>query len=433
MYYYEKYNAIVLFLSMAFYTISLFFLFKRKIFSLIDPLILHLTWCSSGLALLSGYFFDRGIDFDGFGFVSVYLFYILGLYLFLDTSPKSKSDLSLILNDNRNKKLFFISLLLNVVSRYEFIIYAINNPSVVEWFLYKFKQIESHSFIQYILQVGARPFFIYYSFVLIHAKKTWRTPLIFILSINVLLDIFSGGRSAIIGLILSVGYYIYFFRPFFSQKRLNQINKISVLVIVLAIVVGAVITSFYKRESTVEEGMLGMINRLLAAGDGLEMYLTNHGSAYVKSGPGEYIKSVFGIFLKRIMPVQSQSVGWQLYELEHGIISPIAVGPNYILPLQAFVLGKFFIPFYCLLISFIVAFLRGNKLSRKLIVNQDLAFVLGLLSFEPVLDMELFILVICGCLSIYFIFIYPFKKIRFLFDWHTVIRLLLNKQKYETH
>jgi oligosaccharide repeat unit polymerase len=429
MYYYEKYDALILFLSMAICSTALFFFFKQKISSFIDPLVMHLVWCASGLALLFGYFFSKGIDIDGFSFVLVYLFYLTGLFFFLDTSPPNEINLKQALNDNRNVKLFFVSLLLNVISRYEFISYATSNPSVVEWFLYKFKQTESRSFVQYILQIGARPFFMYYTFVLIHAKKSWRFPLIVILLINVLLDIFAGGRSAIIGLILACGFYVYFFRPFFSNKRIKQINKLGFLVISLAIIIGAVVTSFYSRDATVAEGMLGMVNRLLAAGDGLEMYLTNHGSVFVRTGPNEYIKSVFGIFLKRIMPIESQSIGWQLYELEHGLISPIAVGPNYILPLQAFVLGKIFIPVYCLFISFAVAFLRGNKLSKKIIANQELAYVLGTISFEPVLDIELFVLVICSCLFIYTVFIYPVKRIKFVFDWRTCIRLNLKGEE----
>ncbi|MCK8492302.1 hypothetical protein M0L20_10615 [Spirosoma sp. RP8] len=406
---------------MAVLSISLIYFLRDKISSLIDPLLIHLIWCASGMALLIGYFFTNGLSLDGLSFISVYIIYVIGLFRFLNNTSQSYETLRKSLYDDRNFKLFVVSLILNIVSRYEFFTYAISHPAVIEWFLYKFKQTEERSFAQYILQIGARPFFIYYTFILLKTKPKWRVVIVVILLGNVLLDVFAGGRSAIIGLIVAYGYFVHRFRPFFSEYKLKKLNRYSIIFIASALVIGSVVTSFYSKEATIKEGMMSMVNRLLAAGDGLEMYLANNASEHIESGVGEYIKSAFGIFIKRVVDIQTQSVGWKLYELENGVISSIAVGPNYILPLQALVLGKIFIPIYPLLISFIVAFLRGNRYSRKLSISQDLSFVLGLISFEPALDVELFVLVLAACLSIYLIFIYPVRKIKFLLDWHNII------------
>jgi hypothetical protein len=417
MYYYEKYNTSIMLLSAAISFAVAAFLLRKSISSLIDPLLLHLVWCASAIGLLSGYFSKTGVSLDGLLFVCVYVFYIAALYLFLSKDSRKIELLQKELDDKRNVRLFFLCLALNLISRYEFIIYALSSSSILEWFLYRFKQIEGRSVIQYILQLGARPFFIYYSFVLIHTKPKLRYFIAPILFVNILLDIIAGGRSSVISLLLAYGYFVHHFSPFFSKERINKLNLYGIIAVLLALVVGSFVTSFYQKDVTLQEGMKSMANRLLAAGDGLEMYLVNNGSVHIKSGLIEYTKSVFGIFIKRVIPIETQSIGWKLYELENGITVPFAVGPNYILPLQAFVLGKIYIVPYCFFIGFLTAFLRGNLFSRKYIPSQPLSFVLGLLSFEPALDIELFVLSLCGSLLVYYVFVVPMKKTRIILDY----------------
>lgn len=412
MYYYDKYNAYILCLSVLIPSIIIFILFRKRISSLIDPIVFHILWCTSALALVFGYFSSEGVSIDGLLFISVYLFYLLGLFFFLDDKPLRKEVLVKELTETK-LKLFFASLLLNLFSRYDFFLYAIDNPSIIEWFLYRFKQIEGRNVVQYIFQVGARPFFIYYSLGVFFSKPRWRVYIIVCLLFNLALDVLAGGRSSVISLLLTFGYYVYFFKSVISVDIVRKVNLYGVLLLSLALFVGALVTTFYKQDGTLIDGSFAIINRLLAAGDGLEMYLTNNASLYINTGFIEYIKSVFGIFIKRLVDIQTKSVGWQLYELEYGISVPFSVGPNYILPLQAFVLGKLFIIPYSLIIAYLVAFLRGNRLKKLLITNPSLSFILGLLSFEPALDMELFVLTLSGCLFVYFFFFYPISKFKF--------------------
>ncbi|MEZ0609314.1 oligosaccharide repeat unit polymerase [Fibrella sp. WM1] len=431
MYYYEKYNPTVMLLAIAVFTIAAIFLVRKRISSLIDPLNFHILWCASGLALLTGYFWSVGINVDGFLFVVVYIAYIVGLSLFLGKPDNDVTGLQRELDDPRNTKLFLVCLALNVVSRYEFITYAITSPSLVEWFLYRFKQIEGRSIPQYILQLGARPFFLYYLFMLLKTQRKWRVYLIAVLLVNVFLDIVAGGRSSVISLLLAYGFFVYRFSPLFPQQTLKRLNIYGAVAVGLALTVGATVTSYYRPDSSFEEGILSIANRLLAAGDGLEMYLANNASAYIPTGLNEYVKSVFGIFIKRVVDVQTQSIGWRLYELENGIEVPFAVGPNYILPLQAFVLEKYLAIPYALFISFWVAFLRGNAFSRRFISSRPLIFILGLLSFEPALDLELFILTLSGCLFVYFVILLPVRRFRFVADWRYTLNLTKQVSTYE--
>lgn len=431
MFYYEKYNPTILFGSMAIFSIVIILLFRKKISSLIDPLLLHLIWCASSLALLFGYFSKAGPNVDGLLFMSVYAIYLIGLYAFSSSKTTNYEILRKELYHHKNTKLFLLCLGLNVVSRYEFISFALSSSSIIEWFLYRFKQVEGRNVVQYILQLGARPFFLYYTFILLKTKPSWRWYVSIILILNVLLDVVAGGRSSIISLMLAFGYFIHRFSPFFSKQRLRKLNVYGVLAVLVALTIGAAVTSLYQKDSTFEDGVLSMGNRLLAAGDGLEMYLTNNGSVFIKSGIGEYIKSVFGIFIKRVVDIQTQSVGWQLYELENGVVVPFAVGPNYILPLQAFVLGKLYIVPYSLFIGFLVSFLRGNYLTRTFVRSQPLSFVFGLICFEPASDIELFVLSLFGCICVFCCFIFPFQKLKVIDDYSRKIRTFKMSSKHE--
>lgn len=423
MYYYEKYNPTVMLSVIVMFTVAVIFLLRKRLSSLIDPLNFHILWCASGLALLAGYFWSKGINADGFLFVIVYVSYILGLYLFLERPTYNLKDLEDELYDSRNTKLFITCILLNLVSRYEFFTYALSSSSIVDLFLYRFKQVEGRSIPQYILQLGARPFFLYYLFILLKIKPNWRIYLVLILLTNILFDIIAGGRSSIISLLIFYGFFVHRFRPLFSKKLLTQLNRYGLVAVAFALSVGAFVTSFYEPDSSFEEGILKIANRLLAAGDGLEMYLANNASAYIPTGFDEYVKSVFGIFIKRVVDIKTQSVGWRLYELENGIEVPFSVGPNFILPLQAFVLNKYLAVPYALMISFIVAFLRGSRLNRLFPFNKPLSFVMGVLCFEPALDLEFFILTATGCLFVYFVIIFPARKLRFIFDWRRALSL----------
>lgn len=413
MLYYEKYSPTVLFLSMILLSVALCWLFRKKITSIIDPLLFHIVWCSSGLALLFGYFYSYGINIDGFLFTAVYAVYLFTLYIFLNGTIKDDAEtLYRELQHPKNTKLYVLCLILNIISRYEFIEYALSNPSIIEWFLYRFKQIEGRNPLQYILQLGSRPFFLYYTFVLIRMNTKWQPYVIAILIVNSLMDIVAGGRSSIISLILAYGYFVYHFSPIISSKKRYTLNVYGIVAISVALFVGSLVTSFYQKEGTLADGVMSMGNRLLAAGDGLEMYLANNGSYFIKTGFDEYAKSVFGIFIKRVSNVQTQSVGWQLYELENGFSVSFSVGPNFILPLQVFVIGKYYLIFYCVFISYLVSFLRGDRLKKMLVQSRPLSFVLGLLSFDPTSDIESFVLAICACLFIYVCFIFPFMKLR---------------------
>ncbi|QIP12024.1 hypothetical protein G8759_04940 [Spirosoma aureum] len=416
MYYYEKYDIVIMVLSFLFFSFVLFVLLRRRITSIIDPLVSNIIWCASGLALLTGYFFEKSVNLDGLTFFLSYIIYITGLYVFLGNPSRSISTLESGLNNKKNVVIFFVCIVLNILSRYEFILYAIENPSITHWFFYKFMQWQGRSFWQYILQIGARPFFIYYTFVLLKTKKEWRYYLISVLIINSVLDIIAGGRSSLLGLVEAYGYFIYYFKPLYSNKTVNNLNWYGISFLALSILNSVLVTSVYNSEVSLAESSMHMANRVLSAGDGLEMYLSNNAAVHIKTGIGEYIKAVFGIFIKQIIPIDTQSIGWKLYELEKGIISPISVGPNFILPLQVILIGKLFVIPYTILISFIVAFLRGNKISKKYISSQPLSFVLGLLTFQLVVDAEFFILQLCACLFIYFIFIYPIRKFTFNFD-----------------
>ncbi|MVM38054.1 hypothetical protein GO730_11405 [Spirosoma sp. HMF3257] len=228
------------------------------------------------------------------------------------------------------------------------------------------------------------------------------------------MDIIAGGRSSLIGVIMMFGYYVYLFPELFPVRKLRQINVWGLVGIFFALMILAIVTSFYSQEISIKDGYLAMLNRLLAAGDGLDLYLVNNAEQHIPSGLGEYIKSVFGIFIKRVVPIQTQSIGWQLYELDQGRIIPFSVGPNFILPLQVAVLGYTWLIPYCVFIACVVGALRKNYLARFVKLPPVLSFALGTMAFEPILDIELFFLYISGILVLYFFIVYPFLRLKII-------------------
>lgn len=427
MYYYEKYNIYVMSVSFLVLTTLFFTLLRKKISSIIDPLVTNIIWCASNLALLFGYLYADDITLDSFSFVATMFIYVAGLYIFLDSSPRNFKSLEKGLTNHKNTLMFCVCLVLNIVSRLEFITYALEHPSIASWFLYKFVQYQGRSFWQYILQIGARPFFIYYLFVLLKTKREWRYRLIIILVFNSFLDIIAGGRSSLLGLLDAYGYFIFYFQSYYTRKSVYKLNWYGVCFLLFSLANSVLVTSFYSSEGTIEDGALRIANRILSAGDGLEMYLVNDASKVIPSGIIEYFKAAFGIFIKLVAPIETQSIGWKLYELDSGRVSPISVGPNFILPLQAIVLGKIFIVPYTIFISFIVSFLRGNSLSKKYIASQPLSFVLGLLTFQVVIDVEFFTLQLCACLFVYFFFIFPFRQFNYINDVFSLSYFLKRK------
>lgn len=402
--YYEKYNPTLLFLAFTIFVVGLLVSFSKKNSSIIDPLVLHLISIASIIGLMMGYMYKHGIEENAVVFLLVYIVYVPALYLFLKPKPNTiVSNLNAHRGNSKLVKLYIISILLVLYSRYDFILYAIDS-SPLEWFFYRFKLIENRNPLQYICRIGATSFFYYYSYKLISENVSRKSLIISVLLISLLIDIVAGGRSSMINFILSYGMYLYKFPDANIKSYSRKVNMYGIIAITLSIILAVFVSSMYRSDSSLEDGFGIIINRILAAGDGLEMYLVNHADKYIGTGFFEYVKSSFGIFISPLFNIKTQSFGWRLYELDQGYDSLNSVGPNFILPLQVITLGSYLLLPYVLLIAYLTSRLRDFNLKGHPALNYSVA----LNAFYLPTDLEFATLIYVSTLAVYlFAFIPP--------------------------
>ena len=405
--YYEKYNSYLLFITLLLGSVFLIIAFKKKINSLIDPLALHLVSTASALALLFGFVYKNMFDENSFSFLLVYIIYLPSLFYFLNSNPSDNYIPSISNSRSKQLKLYVISVLLILYSRYDFFIYAIKSTPI-EWFLYRFKLIEGRDPLQYICRIGATSFFYYFSFILLTEKIWSKKVIIFILVFNLLIETISGGRSSMINFILSYGLFLYKFPGFFSKKYINKVNFIGLIGVSISITVAILVTSMYGADSSFEDGMSKVLNRMLAAGDGLEMYLVNHADRYIETGFFEYIKSAFGIFVSNIFGVKTKSFGWRLYELDQGYDILNSVGPNFILPLQVIALSKYLLVPYVILFAYLTAKLRNFNLKG----HPALSYSMAINAFYLSTDLEFASLIYVSTFAVYILIFLPIQSFK---------------------
>jgi hypothetical protein len=227
------------------------------------------------------------------------------------------------------------------------------------------------------------------------------------LFIFLLIFISAGGRYDILGMIFSIGSFIYFFLPYFSHKKsfVKKTNKYGVVGLAIALIMAAIVSSFYNTNSDMSAGINMVLDRIIASADGLEFYMTKQGDKYIASGIDQYFLSVFGVYIKNIIGVQYTNIGQQLSELVVGHSMNYAAGANYTFLLQNVVLGYYWFPIYTTFIASLTALLRNNRTSSV----KKLAISYYLFSSCFILAQELeygFLVFISGFLC-YYMFIFP--------------------------
>ncbi|GAB3506000.1 hypothetical protein GCM10027341_38470 [Spirosoma knui] len=406
--YYEKYNVVVVLIALIGVLSILFLIFKKNISSLIDPIVFHFIWCASCTALLIGYVYKHGISSSVIIFILSFVLYILFLWFFLKNSSNRKIDIKNYESISKIESLYLLALVLTIYSKVDFIIFAYNKTPI-EWFLYRFYALEGRDPLQFIFKIGASPFFFYFSFVLLAKKHKWKRWIVLALIINLITDILSGGRSSTLTFIFGIGAFI--LKCQFESKTLSRkVNFYGAFMIAFSLVLAIIVSSFYSRDSNLTDGILIIFDRIISAGDGLDIYLTNNAERYLDTGLLAYLKSAFGIFLGQLFGVSTKSVGWRLYEIDSGLDIDVAAGPNYIMPLQIAVLGYWYIVPYTLFCAYIVAKLRSTLIKGK--AGNAFSYAMSYNCFTLITDVEYAILVYVSIIFVYIFFMYPLSRFK---------------------
>ncbi len=408
----NNYNIYIATLSFFIVFLAIYFLFKAHITSMLDPLFLHIIWMSTFPALMIIFLEKNKISVVYIYLITSFFSYTISLLFFLKIyhSEKNKKIKKSVKYSNKKSKIISYSMFfLFFVSKLSFFSYAIDQSDLSNIFNYRFENIQGRNAIERIISIGIIPFMYFFLFRMI-ILNTNRRINIFIISIITSINILSGGRSALISLLFSFGFYIFFFRHELNYNIISKINNKAPIFLTIALVLAMVISSFYGDEDTRQSGIKIIINRFFAAHDGIEYYLKYNGFEYLQSGLYPYFLSIFAVYVKQFIMIDYKNIGWQLSELAIGSDLSFAQGANYTFLLQGIILSPMLSPLYAILIAWIVAkmrYLYANN-HAKLI----LYYALSSKAFLIASDAEYFMLNIISIFIFYLLFVYPLIKLR---------------------
>lgn len=403
-------------------SVLILFLFRKKISSIIDPLVNHCVWISAHFTFLIAYIAKYGISYWALFFLFILLVYVACFnYLLVPLSnDKFESKYNSLIHVLFEKKrtlcfLYWLIVLLTFYSQIDFFMYAVDSSSVASWFLYKFVDLQGRDPLLRILGTGITPFFYLFSFINIFIYKERAKTAIFIIALFCLIQIFAGGRSSMLHLLFSIGTFILYFRPAFPEKTIARINRVGLVAIIVSLVVASAVSSFYSEDYSMLDGFQIIINRLVAAADGLEYYMKYNGEEKLPTGIWQYFLSVFAVYVKGLLHIDYKNVGTQLTELVQGDVE-FAQGANYTIFLQVIVLGYYFSLFYVPLLTALSAKFRNNRTTSIRKLSLSYFFVSN--AFTCITDLEYFVLVIISGVICYSLFIWPFFTFSLNFKKH---------------
>ncbi|MCF5879477.1 hypothetical protein K3H40_10360 [Aeromonas veronii] len=400
----NNYPTFPLFLVIFIIFISLFFLFRRKISSLIDPLCYHILWSSTLLGFLFVFSIVKSSYLISFYFFCTLLFHFFIVYFLLPNVNRGGKEsrynpliISLVSKPGRVFNLWFFLLLLIFISKWSAIDYFIESPSFSDWFLYRYMDLSGRDPIERILGTACPVFFSFYSFVLIFLLKKNRCFVWFFYIVILCINILAGGRSSLIHFALSLGLFVYYFSDSFSASFKKKINLIGGGLAVFSIVLAISVSSFLV--SGVDPYYI-ILNRIVANADGLEYYIKYDAFEKIPSGFMTYIYSTFGIFLTPLIgPIKNY--GWQLSELATGMQYDFAQGANFTLPLQVMALPTIVGGVYTFFISILLVLCRCSRfVSFKF---APFSYYLSASCFTIITDVEYWVFVIASGVIVYFL------------------------------
>lgn len=391
--------------------------FNKHITSIADPLFYHILWVSSQIAFFAIYLQAYGPNTAYLSFVITLAAYISTLWFFCAIYKKNsanKRDITVLhlkslttyIND-RWSVLAITLLALYLYSNKSFLEYALTCTTPQELFLFRFLDLQGRDPIERILKVSTY-FLYFFLFTSIHTGKN-RATSGSIIAIMLILAIASGGRSAIISFIISLGAFLFLHRFGLGKKTKNILNIAIGALYISAIFLAATVSSFYSDGDSLSNGMLIVFNRIFAAPDGVEYYLKFNGTEKIDSGIIPFLNSIFGIYLQNIFGMPYKNIGWQLTELAVGDVN-FAQGSNYTVLLQAIVLNQYIAPIYGAIAGLLVA--RIRYINPRKPHQFFLGYTTSLLCFNLAIDIEYFILLMISAITVYLFTIIPIFKLK---------------------
>lgn len=398
----ENYNTIRLTIMFLLIFVANIVVFRNKLHSFIDPLLYHLIWLSSIVAFcIELAIVDCGLW--SVSFMGLSFFYNFLLFIFSRVINKKHST-----NAFPIAWRYYIFLILILLYRLIFqdmdkwtVLFNEGLSAVVAL---KFVNLAAgRNIIITIIDNGLESIFSYILFYIFFFEKVKARKIIgiTIFMYSLLSGIILGGRSYLIILSLSIGFFLFYFRSHYEVKRYRfLIVKIAPILVVAILVIASFISTLHSGNVEVEgmedsinlfeKGLPIVYNRVFANADGIDYFIRYNGQELLD--PENFVYNNFGVFLNSTADIKHKSMGQQLIERVYGHSVDFAQGPNFFFLLQSSFFN-FFAPLYLLIIT--CFFIRTRYLKAKDLTLKDMYFFfLASNSFGMFTDSELYIFTI---------------------------------------
>lgn len=174
-------------------------------------------------------------------------------------------------------------------------------------------------------------------------------------------------------MLLSLGFFCFYFRRYINQKNTNRLfNRMLLIAAPMTILSLVLVTALYMSKTgdiNLNDGWSVILNRIFANADGLDYFVKLDGDKFIDTWG--FIKYNFGVFLNRIgdSDEKNQSLGWKLMELAVGRTLSFSQGPNFMIHLQSLMFfSPLLAPIYITLTTFCllkIRYMKSNNLSIK--------------------------------------------------------------------
>ena len=376
------------------FAISIFIninIFRRKIYSVFDPLLYHLIWISSMNAVCFELLLEHSDNAWTFFFCLVSLYYTFNIFIFSKQRIRENSVLLLAKQPNYFHyflliSAFLILFFLDYINKWNHLL----NNGIFAAVMYKFEFLDrGRPFYETIAIIMLYPVYEYISFYVCFFEKKMILKLLVmsLLVHNLIINTVTGGRSTTVGMLLSLGFFCLYFRRYIDQKNVNKLfNRMLLIAAPMAILSLVLITALYRSRNediNLNDGLSVIFNRVFANADGIDYFVKLDGDKLVDTWG--FIKYNFGVFLNRIGDgdEKNQSLGWKLMELAVGQKLNFSQGPNFMIHLQSLMFfSPLLAPIYITLTTFCllkIRYMKSNNLSIKdiwiySIANNSLSF-----------------------------------------------------------
>lgn len=378
------YSNLDLFIITWIITVSLYFLiFKRYIYSIIDPLFFHTILSSSGFSIIISLYKLGYIDsYYLYDFLITQTFFILGFYIFKPIIKVRKVqnlmyDLNPINISIFHKTLYVISGLTFIVTNYA--LYALKGiPLLMESRLEV--GIGGYGIFLATLDVTITIMLAFISLKIFVLKKKLNSIDFFFLANILIYIILSGSRSGILKFL-----FITFYILLFIYVKRQILLKISKLNFIFLISFAIFLSTFLFYLTTKQNPLFSLLFRILMTGD---IYMMAYVNDNINIIEGNFFSHIMGPVLAgfKIIPWDEvpKSIGQQLFN--HIYQTDLPAGPNARMNIIAL---KFFGDFsflYSFMIGLGISFIRNRSI--YMFKDDSLGLLMYLFLSLPALSLE---------------------------------------------